>query len=183
MIRTHKIILIISFFISLISESKAQQFSEYEVKAVYLYQFARFVSWPDNIINSKSNFVIGIYGENPFGDLTDAIYADKLFQGKVCVVKNITSVEEALGCQMIFISGKSKFESLQFIKKLNNAPVLIVGNAIDDFCMIGGMINFTKKESEFRFEINPVAATRSGVSISSKLFAVAKVINSPEDHF
>jgi len=183
MIKAYKILLIIILFISSLSKCHAQQFTEYEVKAVYLYQFARFVSWPEEVLNGKSNFIIGIYGENPFGDLTDAIYADKLFQGKTCIVKKITCANEALGCHMVFMSGISKFESLQFIKKLNKAPVLLVGNAIDEFCLIGGMINFTVKESEYRFEINPASATQSKITISSKLFAVAKIVGQAEVKF
>lgn len=163
--------------------ASAQKFSEYEVKAVYLYQFAKFVNWPALSIDSEPNFVIGIHGHNPFSDFADAIYKDKQFKGKPLKIIQVKTPEEAKQCHMIFFSGTDKYSTLKFISKIKTLPVLLVGDQIDDFCHIGGMINFTDKENKYRFEINPDVAKQSDIEISSKLFGVALIISGQEDTF
>jgi len=52
---------------------------EYEVKAVFLERFTRFVEWPDMdpVENPLKNFVIGVIGKNPYGDLLERIYSER----------------------------------------------------------------------------------------------------------
>lgn len=157
--------------------SFAQKFTEYEVKLVYLYQFSRFIDWPEGTFVDSSRFIIGVYGNNPFGNMPDIILKDKLFKGGESKVINITTIEDALKCNMIFFSGLKNYDILKLIKSLDNAPILLVGDQIDDFCIIGGMVNFTQKESKYRFEVNPDFAKNANLTMSSKLFSIAKIIN------
>jgi hypothetical protein len=163
--------------------SYAQKFTEYEVKLVYLYQFSRFIDWPEDTFADSSKFIIGVYGNNPFGNMPDIVLKDKLFKGSKCSVINVTTIEDALQCNMIFFSGLKNYEILKLIKSIDNAPILLVGDQIDEFCLIGGMINFTKKESKYRFEVNPDVAKNAKLTMSSKLFSVAKIINKDEDNY
>lgn len=181
-----KLYIVLLLFIALFKTSgdlHAQKFTEYEVKMVYLYQFAKFVEWPTNVIDTQSEFVIGVYGNNPLGNLPNVIYKDKLFKGKSCKVITVKSVQDAKKCQMIFFSGIKKYDALKFIKQINKAPILLVGDQLEGFCEIGGMINFAHKDADYRFEINPDVAKMANVQISSKLFAVGKVVGNEEDSF
>jgi hypothetical protein len=173
----------ILIFMSISTFANAQKFNEYEVKAVYLYQFAKFVTWPPLVDIDNENFVVGIYGNNPFKDFSDVIYKDKLFKGKNCKIVQVKTPEDARACQMLFFSGVDKYSVLKFIASIKNQPVLLIGDNIEDFCQIGGMINFTHKDSKYRFQINPDAAKHASVQISSKLFAIAELIQSQEDTF
>lgn len=161
----------------------AQKFSEYEVKLVYIYQFSKFVTWPELVNNADDKFVIGVYGENPFGGLPEIIFKGKMFKGKEALVKNITTVEEAKNCEMVFVNGVKTFDFFKFRKELGESPVLLIGNNIENFCKIGGMINFTAKQDKYRFEINPSCARKSNINISSKLFSVARIIELDETQF
>lgn len=161
----------------------AQKFTEYEVKMVYLYQFAKFVDWPPDTFKDKTNFVIGIYGNNPLGNLSNVIYKNKLFKGRSCKVINIQNIQDAQKCQMIFFSGIKKYDVIKFIKTIEHKPILLVGDQLEDFCYIGGMINFAPKAADYRFEINPKVAKAADINVSSKLFTVGKVVSNDEDHF
>jgi hypothetical protein len=178
-IRKHLSIVVIVLGVIFTSNSIsfAQKYTEYEVKLVYLYQFAKFINWPQDTFNESSHFIIGVYGQNPFGDLPDIIYKDRLFKGKPCKVINVSSAKDAQKCHMLFISGLKKFDALMLIKQMELSSVLLVGDEIEDFCTIGGIINLTSKESSHRFEINPEEADIVKLSISSKLYAVAKIIS------
>ena len=47
--------------------------SEAQVKAVFLFNFAQFVDWPPEAVpDSQAPLIIGILGEDPFGDFLDA---------------------------------------------------------------------------------------------------------------
>ena len=163
--------------------SYAQKFTEYEVKMVYLYQFVKFVDWPPGAIDNKKEFIIGVYGNNPLGNLPNVIYKDKQFKGKNPKVINIQTAQDAQKCHMIFFSGLKKYDALKFIKSIENKPILLIGDQLEDFCEIGGMINFAPKDADYRFEINPDAAKAASITISSKLFAVGKVVGNDEDSF
>jgi hypothetical protein len=158
------------------TKTYAQKFTEYEVKAVYLYQFVKFVQWPENTPPIGEEFVIGIYGEDPFGDLPAKIYANKKFKGKNCKIVQLETMEDALQCKMVFISNVEKYKALKLINYLDGKPILVVGDNLEEFCQMGGMINFTEKTDKYRFEINQHAAKKSQIQISSKLFAVARLV-------
>ncbi len=85
------------------------------------------------------------------------------------------------GFEVLFIS-PSQPDFHRVLAGLGSSPVLTVGDA-EDFARLGGMINFRVEENKVRFEINPAAATRAGLRISSRLLGVARVIqggDSPE---
>src|SRR5712691_6806881 len=53
--------------------AQAARPSEYQVKAVFLFNFAQFVDWPpEAVADSQAPLTIGVLGENPFGDVLDA---------------------------------------------------------------------------------------------------------------
>jgi hypothetical protein len=177
-----RFVLSVLMFICIGLDTNAQKYNEYEVKAVYIYQFSKFINWPEPV-DSTATFIIGVYGNNPFATFSNVIYEGKLFKGRKCVIRQISTKEEAFKCQMIFFSGVEKYTVLKFISKLKSAPILLIGDQIDDFCLIGGMINFTPKESEFRFEINPETTKTANLEVSSKLFAVGRIISDTEAKF
>ena len=50
-----------------VDESKVRK-----VKAAYLYNFTKFVKWPDKAFeNDEAPFVIGVLGKDPFGPILD----------------------------------------------------------------------------------------------------------------
>jgi len=40
--------------------------SEYQMKAAFLYNFAKFVEWPPAVLRGNSTLVIGVLGDDPF---------------------------------------------------------------------------------------------------------------------
>jgi len=170
------------FTLSFVSQTKAQNYSEYEVKLVYIYQFAKYFNWPD-ANNNKETFTVGIYGNNTLGNLPDKMYQGRKFNGKDCRIINIKSAEEAKACDLVFIIGIKKFEAMQFIKALGKTPVLTIGDELEDFCKIGGMVNFTNKSEALRLELNPENVENASLQVSSRLSSIAKIVGSGEDVF
>ncbi|MFZ1986074.1 MAG: YfiR family protein [Desulfatitalea sp.] len=149
--------------------------SEYKIKAAFLYNFAKFIEWPD-LGNSAATdaFVIGILGKDPFGPEIQVIEG-KLVKGKPLRVIRSASLDELKSSQVLFIGAASPAELTRILKSLQGRPVLTVGDT-DGFAREGVMINLTTEENKVRFEINPQAAEQAGLKISSHLLRLAKIV-------
>lgn len=177
-----KLFIVITLLLSLYSVSgKSQSYTEYEVKLVYLYQFVKYFNWPEN--NNTEEFTIGLYGNYDFGDLPNKMYENRKFNNKPCKIINITSPTEAEKCDLVYVLGVSKFESLQFLKVAKEFPVLTVGDQLDEFCEMGGMINFTHKDDKQRLELCPPNVEHANLQVSKQLHAIARIIDTDIDEF
>jgi hypothetical protein len=167
--------LLLGLFFSFWFECRGQNPpSEYQIKAAFIYNFARFVDWPDQAFPSAdSPMIIGVLGKNVFGnDLQQVIGAAKPVKGHSLQVKEFDSVAEATNCQVLFISASEKNRFAKIISQLNGTSVLTIGEA-DNFIADGGMINLVIVDSKVRFQINNDAAKKAGLTISSKLLSLA----------
>jgi len=164
--------------------AKAQQFTEYEVKAAYIFNFTKFIKWPaSSFDNSTSPYVLGIYGNDPFGSVIKKIIGTRQSNDRKWIVKYYSRPEQIKQCHILFITDINQSELRSLIMHLENKPILTVGDEIDKFCQQGGIINFTPKKSPKRFEINNKAAKNARLSISSKLLMLSKIITTDEIKF
>ena len=150
--------------------------TEYQVKALFLLNFTKYVDWPAAAFDgTNAPIVIGVCGEDEFGGaLTNAV-AGKTISGRQIVVQPVGKDADPGKCQMLFISDSEKDRLGEILNKVKALPVLTVGET-DQFVERGGMINFVIKEGRVRLEINLDAARRANLEISSKLLGVADVV-------
>ena len=148
--------------------------TDYQVKAAYLYNFGKFISWPpkpEASSNSKS-FELCVLGKDPFGATLDSTVGDETIDGKKVVVSRISKVQDAAPCAIVFVS-HSEIEHLKSILEgLRSGNALTVSD-IHGFADQGGMIEFVTSENRIRFEVNLVAAQHAGLALSSELLKVA----------
>ncbi|MGB6386609.1 MAG: YfiR family protein [Terriglobales bacterium] len=147
--------------------------TEYEVKATYLYNFSRFVEWPDKITQTQSDsFSICVLGQDPFGPALNAILADETIAGKSVVAKQIPRPQDAINCRVLFISSSENTRLKQILAMLGDASVLTVSD-LPEFTQRGGMVQFILEGSKVRFEVNLATAEHAGLTLSSELLKVA----------
>jgi hypothetical protein len=151
--------------------------TEYQIKAAFIYNFARFVEWPAQAFaDTNSPMIIGVLGENVFGDSLEQAINGKAIKGHPLQFKAFNSAEEATRCQVLFISTSEKNHLSKILARLQGTSVLTVSET-DNFINDGGMINLVIVNDKVRFQINNDAAKKAGVIISSKLLRLAA--NSP----
>ncbi|HEV8574245.1 MAG TPA: YfiR family protein [Dehalococcoidia bacterium] len=156
--------------------AKAGAPSEYEVKAAYIYNFATFVEWPAAAFSQpNSPIVIGIVGKDPFGATFDRVVEGKAINNRPLVVRRLKWGPEVRQCHILFVSVSEKDKIGRLPELLKGAPVLTIGETTG-FARNGGIINFFLDEARVRFEINPQAARQAGLSISSRLLSLAKIV-------
>ena len=156
--------------------AQAAQASEAQVKAVFLFNFAQFVDWPPEAVpDSQAPLVIGILGEDPFGDFLDATVRGERRGSRPFVVHRYQRVDDIARCDILFINRSAGEVPEEILARLKNRPILTVSDA-DRFAERGGMIRFVTERGRIRLQINPVSAEAAHLTISSKLLRVAEVI-------
>ncbi len=151
--------------------------TQYQLKAVFLMNFAKFVEWPTTAFGSaQSPIAICILGEDPFGRDMDEVVRGQLAGDRTLAVKRLSQVQQEKNCHMLFVSAAEKERMERVLGALRNAPTLTVGEG-DDFAAAGGMIGLLIEDNKIRFEVNLDAAERAGLKISSKLLKLAKNVH------
>jgi hypothetical protein len=150
---------------------------EYAVKAAFVYNFAKYVEWPaDAFPKPDSPFVIGIVGKDPFDGALDRTIQGKNVNGHAFVIRRLGFDQDMAQCEIIFVSSSERDKVGRLPGTLKNAPVLAVGESAG-FASHGGHIGFFSEQGRIRFEINPEAAKRARLNISSKLLALARIVS------
>jgi len=154
----------------------AAPLSEYQVKAVYLFNFGQFVEWPAEAFRSPgAPFVIGIVGQDPFGELLEDVVRGESLGTRQIVVKRFRSADEITDCNILFI-GRADAERLPAtLAALRGRSVLTVTDIVGAETR-GAIIVLVNDKNRIRMRINLAAAKASNLVISSKLLRPAEVI-------
>jgi len=150
---------------------------EYHVKAAFIYKFATYIRWPPTGEHADMPFVIGVIGTDPFGAALDEVMRGQNVQGSPIRVRRLTRPEDALHCDVLFVSASERGNLRQILISLRGAPVLTIGD-MDEFAERGGMVNLiTSPDNHIRFEINKNAIDRAGLKVPSQLLQLARIVD------
>jgi hypothetical protein len=144
---------------------------EYQVKAVYLYNFGKFIEWPATVPKTES-FNICILGRDPFGPILDATLGGEAINNRKLAARRIAATREADGCRILFISSSETARVKEILTAVEKRGVLTVSD-MAGFTSSGGMIQFVLKANKVRFEVNLTAAEKAGLVLNSQLLKVA----------
>jgi hypothetical protein len=149
---------------------------EYQVKAVFLFNFAQFVEWPPAAFgDGTSPLVIGVLGDNPFGTYLDETVRDEKVGNRPLEVRRYQRVDEIKTCHVLFVGLSEANRLEQILASLKDRSILIVGDS-NDFVQRGGMIQLASSQSRIRLRINEGAAKTANLTISSKLLRSAELV-------
>jgi hypothetical protein len=153
---------------------------EYQVKAVFLFNFAQFVEWPAAAFdNVRSPIVIGILGENPFGTYLDETVRGETVEQRPLKVQRYRKVDQIKTCHILFISRSEGGNLKEILAALKDRSILIVGEG-EDFVQRGGMIRLATAQSRIKLIINTNAASAAMLTISSQLLRSADLVTAKE---
>jgi len=149
---------------------------EYQLKALFIFNFTKYVDWPPTAFaTTNSPIIIGLYGEDKFGDALKQAVEGKVVAGRQIIIQRIEKDGEPGKCSLLFISDSERKNLGEILAKAKALPVLTVGES-EQFLEQGGVINFVMKASKIRLDINLAAARQARLQISSKLLSVADVV-------
>ncbi len=149
---------------------QAEGLPEHQLKAAFIYNFAIYTHWPNEIGDS---FSLCIYGEHSFGSELDKLQEKKVNQHFI-TVKYTNQINELSDCQMVFISYPSKFNIKDILNPLKGKPVLTI---TDDINQESTALNFILEDKKIKFDVNLAIAKSSGLSFSSQLLRFAREVH------
>lgn len=147
---------------------------EYLIKAAYLYQFLQYVTWPtDSFPSRDSPIVIGILGQDPFGEAIDRVVEGRRAMGRSIEVRRVTLEEAAAGCHVVFMAREERALLSHWLRRLRTKPILAVTEspwALSD----GATINFVMEKRTLRYEVNLESAVESRLEIATPMLVSAR---------
>jgi hypothetical protein len=150
---------------------------EYQLKAAFLLNFARFVEWPsDAFASDKTSITFCVFKRDPFAGALDEVLRGKSINNHTFTVKRINELSELQSCQIVFVSEREARLLPEILARLKGVSTLVVGEG-DDFAERGGAIEFFLENNKLRFAVNVDAIGRARLQASSKLLALARIVH------
>jgi hypothetical protein len=157
-----------------LSVASASQ-SEYALKAVFLYNFCRFIDWPDSAFASPNDpLVIGIIGDDPFGSLLNEAVEGEKYHNRPIRIDHFRTPGDIKRCHLLFVSHVGAGRLDPILAAVAGKSVVTVSET-EDFLNRGGMITLTTEQNRVRLRINPAALQAANLAVSSKLLRVAEI--------
>jgi hypothetical protein len=150
---------------------------EYQIKAVFLFNFVQFGEWPATAFpDAAAPIVIGVLGDDPFGSSLEEAVRGEAIRGRPLAIRRYRRVEEVENCQVLFISNSESSRIETILTRLNGRNILTVGD-LEGFASRGGMIRFVTENKKIRFHVNLEAVRAAGLVLSSKLLRSAEIVS------
>ncbi len=160
-----------------ISRADESRTNEYEVKAAFLYNFAKFAEWPsESFADAAAPIVVGVFGEDPFGPALDTMLSSKSAHARPFTVRRIVGAEQAAECHLVFVARTTESATRRVLEAIGTHPVFTVGES-PDFLTLGGLINFRVENNRVIFEVSAEQSASSPVRLSSQLLKLSRVVH------
>ena len=167
-------LLAVAFLLGLVPPAAAQQPSlEYDVKAAFILNFARYVEWPPP--ERQPPLRICVLERNPFGDRLTAVVAGERWEGGAIEVRVVPDVRRASECHLLYVPAAAMPRFTAGASLVTSRPVLTVGEH-ERFLDQGGIMRLFLEDNRVRFSVNQTSAERAGLQISSRLLRLARAV-------
>ncbi|MBI4907187.1 MAG: YfiR family protein [Acidobacteria bacterium] len=157
------------------SLTEQQAALERELKAVYVYNLAKYVEWPVQRLKPQSAIVIGVQGKDPFGGALAEAVRGRTAQDMQLLIRKVTSLQDAIGCHIVFFGSGPAAKMRALLDGLHTVPVLTVGDS-EEFAKAGGMIVFVRDGEKVRFDIALTVVECAGLKIRTPLLRLARKV-------
>jgi hypothetical protein len=151
--------------------------NDYELRVAFVYNVARFVDWPQGVLGDR--LVIGVLDEGPMMSVMVTFFADKHIGTRAIDVRAVRSRVEIRSCNILLVSYSDSSRMRESLEQVQGMNVLTVGNG-EQFVQLGGIVALAPRENTYKLFINPQAAERAHLKVSSKLLNLASLASDGE---
>jgi hypothetical protein len=154
----------------------SQAVDEYQMKAAYILNFARFVEWPEESFRGAGAPIgICVLGESSIRGVLEEAVNGKSIDGRKLVVEQVSDLRPENGCHILFVSS-SACRRWRLVRANIKTPGILVVGETDGFASEGGIINLKLDRGRLHMEINAETAGQEKLRISSKLLNLAQIV-------
>ena len=171
-----KLAFLLITFIMPVSLSADNQSDIYQIKALFLYNFANFIEWPEGAFDSHSDPIrLCLFGDIPFGEFLDEVNGTLIGDRALNVFRSGKLSEIKAGCHILFVGEDKKVELPKFWNQIKYTYVLSIGEE-KGFTDLGGIVNIMRTLDQVQFDINISNAKAGGLIIGSDILGLARKI-------
>ncbi|HEU5078874.1 MAG TPA: YfiR family protein [Opitutaceae bacterium] len=171
--------LVVAIFIATetrLSGAEEPSFSEYKVKAAFIFNFAKYVEWPPAAFsNATSPIIVGVGADSPLYSELESLVRERHVAGRSLIVRTCENSIDAKAVHILFLDTASEERFAPLLHEGGNPGILTVGDS-QNFTENGGIIGFVEQTSKLRFKINLKEAERAHLKVSSQLLKLAVVV-------
>ena len=174
--RSRRLTVTVLFWLVCMGAAEAQAQSEDQIKAAFLFTFARYVEWPAKSFAGPDDSVrICMAGSKEFATVVAQTVSGKSVENRPVQVDTLSALSESPGCHILYVGEEVASDAAGVASSVSGASVFTVADRAG-FAEQGGIANFIRTNNKVRFEINPKAAKRAGLKVSSRLLRLATVV-------
>ena len=153
----------------------AQDVTEVSLKGAFIFNFARFTEWPSESLPANAAVSACVVGDRGVGEALRRSVSGQNLNGRAIVVSILEPNGPLPSCHFLYVSGVPRTRLAEIVYSVHDAPVLTVSDD-DTFIKAGGMIQVFIESGKMRFRINPKSAKRAKLQLSSRLLALAELV-------
>ena len=168
-------ILLLLLFSSLKQTAIAQGKGEANLKAVFIYNFTRYIEWDSTTTPDNNNFVIGIIGFSPVNNALAEIAKTSRVSNKRIVIRYYSKPEDIQDCHILFIPKGIPFSLASVLQRTGKGTLTV--SEEPGFAKQGTALNFFIDNNKVKFEANLKALFLAGLKASSQLLKLAKIVD------
>ncbi len=150
-----------------ISMAQAESDTEQQIKARYIYNFAKLITWPNPPQNALT---VCLMGENSF-----QTQLEQLMREHATEYRRINGINEVDPCNILVLAPENAKQLDLWINQLNNKPILTISDSTNSL-RTGIMIELVTHSDKIAFKINRKKASDSSLQMSAGLLKLAEEV-------
>ena len=152
---------------------------ERSIKAAFVFKFAGFVDWPEQVLPPEAPIRIGVMGEETIVQEIREAASGRTVEGRRVLAKRVVPGDALEGVHILFMGDPAFRQIADEVAELKPEAMLIVTESVGAL-ELGSIVNFAVDEGRVRFDLSLEAAARRGLRLSSRLITVARrVLGAP----
>jgi hypothetical protein len=169
---TSRFVLALLFLAGMSTQPCRAELSEAQIESAYIFNFIKFVEWPDSAVKSGGNIRLCIMGNDELQTLLATLNGRDVGEYRLQVVPSGDGMEHIGTCHVLYIDQQETRRFVPILKSLGERPVLTISD-IPNFAERGGNIGLVYRENRVLFEINLASARIAGLRLSSQMLNLA----------
>jgi hypothetical protein len=153
----------------------AQDVTEVTLKSAFVYNFVRFTEWPADALQPGAQISACVVGDPAVAEALAQTVKRRQLNGRTIAVTIVPSETPMPICHLLYVSGLADKSAIEIVSALRNTPILTISD-IGEFAKKGGMVQLLAEAGKMRFKVNLRAAKRARLQLSSRLLAIAELV-------
>ena len=160
---------------SAVLQVRAQDVSTPALTAALLFNFVKFTKWPADLLRDGTSIIVCVSGNDRVADALVQLTQNRTVEGHPLSIRRTGLDRPLYECHVVYGASLDGTTARDLVRALSDRPILTVSDR-QDFAERGGVANFFVDGGRMRFAINPGAADRARLRISSRLLSLAKLV-------